>query len=141
LAANARWVARIQAVMRSTYGAGGRGPGPGPTRVCSVPGAFAGLCRLDFQERSLRRNYEKPVLVGCADGVGTKVLLGIRTEQLRGLGIDLVAMNVNDLVTCGAEPLFFLDYLAVHKIEPDHLSEIVEGIAAALPPEWSNRTA
>ncbi len=119
ITANARWVARIQSAMRSTH----------DIRVCSRAGAFAGLFRLDFDERPLRRRYEKPVLVGCADGVGTKVLLGIKTGRLRGLGIDLVAMNVNDLITCGAEPLFFLDYLAVHEIDPDRLSEIVEGIA------------
>lgn len=119
IAANARWVTQIQSVMRSTHS----------TRVCSREGAFAGLFRLDFRERPLRRDYKDPVLVGCADGVGTKVLLGIQAKQLRGLGIDLVAMNVNDCLTCGAEPLFFLDYLAVHRLDPDELAEIVAGIA------------
>ena len=117
--ANARWVKRIQSAMRSTFS----------RRVCGREGAFAGLFRLDFDERPLRRNYRKPVLVGCADGVGTKVLLAVKAGRLRGLGIDLVAMNVNDSVTCGAEPLFFLDYLAVHRIDPEALLEIVEGVA------------
>jgi len=61
--------------------------------------------------------------------VGTKVLLGISTGRLDGLGIDLVAMSINDLLTCAAEPLFFLDYLAVHKLDPAHLADIVGGIA------------
>jgi phosphoribosylformylglycinamidine cyclo-ligase len=119
IAANARWVKRIQAALHSTYSG----------RVCSVSGAFAGLFRLDFDAQTNRRSYRKPILVGCADGVGTKVLLGIQAQQLYGLGIDLVAMNVNDLITCGAEPLFFLDYLAVHKLDPDGLLEIIEGVA------------
>ena len=119
LTANADWVGRIQTHMRSTYS----------NRVCSIPGAFAGLFRLDFPERTKRRNYVNPVLVGCADGVGTKVLLGIQAKRLGGLGVDLVAMNVNDLITCGAEPLFFLDYLAVHRIEPAAFIDLVAGIA------------
>ena len=117
--ANARWVESIRAAMAGTYG----------PRVCSRHGAFAGLFRLDYDETLLRRNYRQPVLAACADGVGTKVLLGLQTGRLRGLGIDLVAMNVNDLLTVGAEPLFFLDYLAVHKLDPAALGEIVEGIA------------
>ena len=116
---NARWVARIQSAMRRTHG----------SRVCSLPGAFAGLFHLDFARPELRRNYRQPVLAGCADGVGTKVLLGIKARRTRGLGIDLVAMNVNDVITCGAEPLFFLDYLAVHRIEPEALVDLMSGIA------------
>ncbi|MCP4592517.1 MAG: phosphoribosylformylglycinamidine cyclo-ligase, partial [bacterium] len=85
--------------------------------------------RLDFDRSRQRRDYRKPVLVGCADGVGTKVLLGIQAKRLRGLGVDLVAMNVNDLITCGAEPLFFLDYLAVHKLDPAGLTELIGGVA------------
>ncbi len=117
--ANAEWVESIRSAMVSTYG----------PRVCSRHGGFAGLFRLDYRERLLRRNYRQPVLVGCTDGVGTKVLLGIQTGRVRGLGIDLVAMSVNDLLTVGAEPLFFLDYLAVHKLDPAALAAIIEGIA------------
>jgi phosphoribosylformylglycinamidine cyclo-ligase len=117
--ANTEWVARIQRALHSTY----------DRRVCSKDGAFAGLMRLDMKQGRRGRGMRKPILVGCADGVGTKVLLGIETGRLRGLGIDLVAMNVNDLITCGATPLFFLDYLAVHKLDPNHLLQVVEGIA------------
>ncbi len=119
--ANARWVSAIESAMRSTYG----------PRVCKQPhGGFAGLFRLDYDEQLLRRNYKRPVLVGCTDGVGTKVLLAVQMNRLSTIGIDLVAMNVNDLITCGAEPLFFLDYLAVHKLDPQRLGDVVEGIAA-----------
>jgi phosphoribosylformylglycinamidine cyclo-ligase len=69
------------------------------------------------------------VLVGCADGVGTKVMLAEALGDLSTVGIDLVAMNVNDMITCGAEPLFFLDYLGVNKIEPDVLVGLMDGIA------------
>ena len=117
--ANARWVDSIRSAMASTYG----------PRVCSRHGGFAGLFRLDFEEGLFRRGYRRPLLVGCTDGVGTKVLLGIQTGRVSGLGIDLVAMSVNDLITCGAEPLFFLDYLAVHKLEPEALAAIIEGVA------------
>lgn len=68
-------------------------------------------------------------LAACADGVGTKVLLGIKAKRLHGLGIDLVAMNVNDLITCGARPLFFLDSIAVHRLEPKRLLEVIEGMS------------
>ena len=118
--ANARWVDALRHTMTSTYG----------PRVLNRHGAFAGCFRLDYDEELFRRNYRQPLLVGCADGVGTKVLLGIATGQVSGLGIDLVAMNVNDLITVGAEPLFFLDYLAVNHIDPAALLKIVEGIAA-----------
>jgi len=119
--ANTRWVGAIESVMRSTHGA-------------RVPkdrhGGFAGLFRLDCDEKLFKRNFKKPVLVGCTDGVGTKILIAIEMNRLDTIGIDLVAMNVNDLITCGAEPLFFLDYLAVHKLDPDHLLQVLEGIAA-----------
>ena len=120
ISANARWVSGIEAAMRSTYG----------PRVCrDRHGGFAGLFRLDSDERLFRRNYKKPVLVACSDGVGTKVLIAIKMGKLDTIGIDLVAMNVNDLICCGAEPLFFLDYLAVHKLDPKRLAQVIEGIA------------
>jgi phosphoribosylformylglycinamidine cyclo-ligase len=118
LEANATWVQRIRSAMQSTHG----------PQVLGRPGAFAGLFRLD-KVRGGKSSYRRPALVGCADGVGSKLLLGIKAKRLRGLGVDLVAMNVNDLITCGAEPLFFLDYLAVHNLDPDALLEIVEGVA------------
>jgi len=119
--ANTRWVGAIESAMRSTYG---------PRVPRDRHGGFAGLFRLDTDERLFRRNYKRPVLVGCTDGVGTKVLIAVEMKRLGTIGIDLVAMNVNDLITCGAEPLFFLDYLAVHKLDPDHLLQVIEGIAA-----------
>src|SRR3990172_11407414 len=104
VSANTRWVAAIESAMRSTYG---------PRVLRDRHGGFAGQFRLDYDEQLFRKNYRRPVLVGCTDGVGTKVLLAIEMGKLDTIGIDLVAMNVNDLITCGAEPLFFLDYLSV----------------------------
>jgi len=118
--ANTRWVGAIESAMRSTYG----------PRVCADRhGGFAGLFRLDYDEQLFRRNYRRPLLVGCTDGVGTKVLIAIKMKRLDTIGIDLVAMNVNDLICCGAEPLFFLDYLAVHKLDPLGLKCVIEGVA------------
>lgn len=119
--ANTRWVRAIEAAMRSTYG---------PRVPKDRHGGFAGMFQLDFGESLFRRNYRRPMLVGCTDGVGTKILIAIEMKRLDTIGIDLVAMNVNDLITCGAEPLFFLDYLAVHKLDPQHLLAVIEGIAA-----------
>jgi phosphoribosylformylglycinamidine cyclo-ligase len=86
-------------------------------------GGFGGLFALDL------KRHKKPVLVSSCDGVGTKVALASRLGRDRGLGQDLVAMVVDDLVVCGAEPLFFLDYLAVGRLDPDQVTEIVAGIA------------
>ncbi len=118
--ANTRWVSAIESAMRSTYG---------PRVPKDRHGGFAGMFRLDYDEHLFRRNYRRPILVGCTDGVGTKVLIAIEMNKLDTIGIDLVAMNVNDLITCGAEPLFFLDYLAVHKLDPEHLLQVIEGVA------------
>ena len=73
----------------------------------------------------------EPMLVACTDGVGTKVLLARELGRISGLGQDLVAMSVNDLICSGAQPLAFLDYLAVGKLDPDEAKEIVAGVAAA----------
>jgi phosphoribosylformylglycinamidine cyclo-ligase len=72
-----------------------------------------------------------PVLVGCTDGVGTKVALSQAHNKTHLTGQDLVAMCVNDMVTCGAEPLFFLDYFAASKLDPKSTAKIVKGIANA----------
>jgi len=114
-----RFVRLIQSAMRSTHG----------PRVIHDPGGFAGLFRLDYNEKLFKRNYRDPVLVACTDGVGTKVKLAHELHRYDTIGIDLVAMNVNDLVVQAAEPLFFLDYIAVHSVQPERLSEIVKGIA------------
>ena len=77
---------------------------------------------------SIPRKYREPLLVSSTDGVGTKLKLAFDTGVLNTIGIDLVAMSVNDIVTCGAEPLFFLDYLATSRLYPSQHAEVVKGI-------------
>src|ERR1700742_2843457 len=86
-------------------------------------GGFGGLFDLK------RAGFNDPVLVAATDGVGTKVKIAIETGRHDTIGIDLVAMSVNDLVVQGAEPLFFLDYFACGKLDPDATASIVAGIA------------
>ncbi|MEE2681919.1 MAG: phosphoribosylformylglycinamidine cyclo-ligase [Planctomycetota bacterium] len=98
-------------------------------RVMGQHGAFAGMFRLDFNEALFKRNYRDPVLVACTDGVGTKVKLAAQRGILDTVGIDCVAMNVNDLIVQGAEPLFFLDYLGLSRVDPPETAAIIEGVA------------
>ncbi|MDA9154242.1 phosphoribosylformylglycinamidine cyclo-ligase [Gammaproteobacteria bacterium] len=93
-------------------------------RVLGGIGGFAGLFQLGGK-------YKNPVLVGCADGVGTKVSLSQTHKTTHSIGQDLVAMCVNDMVTCGAKPLFFLDYFAASKLEPIATANIIKSIAKA----------
>lgn len=86
-------------------------------------GGFGGLFDL------ARTGFKDPVLVAATDGVGTKVKIAIDTGRHETIGIDLVAMSVNDLVVQGAEPLFFLDYFACSKLDPDVGAQVVAGIA------------
>jgi len=99
-------------------------------RVMGLRGGFAGMFRLDYDERLFKKNYKSAVLVACTDGVGSKVQLAGKIKKFDTVGIDLVAMNVNDMLVHGAEPLFFLDYLAVHKLESEIIAELVKGVAA-----------
>ncbi len=99
-------------------------------RVMKLDGGFAGLFRLDFANRLFARNYDDPVLVAGTDGVGTKLKVANLTGIHNTVGIDLVAMCVNDIICCGAEPLFFLDYIAMSKDDPEILEQLVEGISA-----------
>jgi phosphoribosylformylglycinamidine cyclo-ligase len=117
--ANDEMVEKIYGYVSSTFG----------PRVMGSKWAFAGMFRLDYDERLFKRNYKNPVLVACTDGVGSKVQLASKIKKFDTVGIDLVAMNVNDMLVHGAEPLFFLDYLAVHKLEPETIAEMVKGVA------------
>ncbi len=98
-------------------------------RVLPWNNGFAGLFSLDFKGGLFSRNYQEPVLVSGTDGVGTKLKIAQMTGQHRTVGIDLVAMCVNDTICCGAEPLFFLDYVAMGEDDPNLLEQIVEGIS------------
>lgn len=91
--------------------------------VCSDVGGFGGLFELDTTE------IEKPVLVSGTDGVGTKLKLAFLMDKHDTVGIDCVAMCVNDIICCGAKPLFFLDYIACGKNIPERIASIVSGIA------------
>lgn len=102
-------------------------------RVMRLDGGFAGLFQLNglLKEGGPKRQYDDPVLVSCTDGVGTKLKIACQVGRHNTVGIDLVAMSVNDAICCGAEPLFFLDYVACPKDDPDLLEEIVTGISNA----------
>ena len=89
--------------------------------VLSSLGGFGALCEIP-------KNYKHPVLVSATDGVGTKLKLATNLKRHNTIGIDLVAMCVNDLIVCGAEPLFFLDYYASGKLDVDVAKSVIEGI-------------
>ncbi len=114
-----RAVDLIQQHLRRTHG----------PRVLGKHGAFAGMFRLDYNEKLFKRNYKDPVLVACTDGVGTKVKLAVQLGVHDTIGQDCVAMNVNDMIVQGAEPLMFLDYVGLHKVVPEEMEKIVKGVA------------
>ncbi len=99
-------------------------------RVKRWENGFAGLFHLDFRSPLFARNYENPLLVACTDGVGTKLKVAAAMGAHDTVGIDLVAMCVNDALCCGAEPLFFLDYVALPHDDPALLEQLVAGITA-----------
>jgi phosphoribosylformylglycinamidine cyclo-ligase len=108
-------VRRIKALARSTFTSG----------VLSEIGSFGGLFRLDTM------GWKDPILVSSADGVGTKLKIAFMTNQHRTIGVDLVNHCVNDILVQGARPLFFLDYLATGRLQPDVAEQVVEGLARA----------
>jgi phosphoribosylformylglycinamidine cyclo-ligase len=112
-------MARLPRLLRRTHS----------PRVLPAEGGFAGLFQLDFTGGLFARKYEDPVLVAGTDGVGTKLKVAQRAGVHNTVGIDLVAMCVNDVLCCGAEPLFFLDYVAMGRDDPALLESIVAGIS------------
>jgi len=108
-------VRRIRALARGTSTAG----------VLSDIGSFGGLFRLESAQ------VNDPVLVASADGVGTKLRVAFQARTHRTIGVDLVNHCVNDILVQGAQPLFFLDYLATGRLEPDVAVQVVEGLSAA----------
>lgn len=107
------FVRQIAKTMRSTM----------DKNVLKRKGVFGGLFSLDT------RGYRNPILVSSSDGVGTKLLIAQSCNRHDTVGIDLVAMNVNDILCVGAKPLFFLDYIACGKLKPKVLKDVVAGIA------------
>ena len=107
-----RFVRLIKPLVESTYGKSGVSP----------LGGFAGAFPLDTGA------FHKPLLVSATDGVGTKLKTAFSVRRFDTIGIDLVAMSVNDVITCGASPLFFLDYLATSKLDSEQAAEVVKGI-------------
>jgi len=106
-------VERIKSKVRSTF----------RPEVIGDIGGFGGLFAF------ANHRYKHPVLVSSTDGVGTKALIAQSLGRFDTIGVDLVAMCVDDIVCQGAEPLFFLDYIAVGKLDPDHIEQLVEGVA------------
>ncbi|MBR64987.1 MAG: phosphoribosylformylglycinamidine cyclo-ligase, partial [Rhodobacteraceae bacterium] len=94
------------------------------TNVIGNIGGFAGMFKLP-------KEFQNPILVACTDGVGTKVALAQEFGNLDGIGQDLVAMCVNDLIVCGAKPLFFLDYYATSRLNVNEASVVIKSIAEA----------
>jgi phosphoribosylformylglycinamidine cyclo-ligase len=99
------------------------------SRVINLVGGFAGLFRLNDPAGTPPRRYKDPVLVSGTDGAGTKVKVAASLGRFSTIGIDLVAMCVNDVLCLGAEPLFFLDYIAMDRDDPPRLSELVRGVS------------
>jgi len=111
-------MARLPRLLHRTYS----------PRVIPLDGGFAGRFQLDFANQLFARKYVEPVLVSCTDGVGTKLKVAVDAGKHDTVGIDLVAMSVNDALCCGAEPLFFLDYVAMSRDDPPLLEQIVRGV-------------
>lgn len=113
IAAGERAVELIKDKVRSTF----------RPEVIGDIGGFGGL--FEFPQH----RFQRPVLVSSTDGVGTKALIAQQLGQFDTIGVDLVAMCVDDLACQGAEPLYFLDYIAVGRLDPEHIEQLVEGVA------------
>ena len=98
-------------------------------RVLDGFGGFASLFSLDYNSRLFAKNYRQPVLVSCTDGVGSKLKIAGLMGKHDTVGIDLVAMSVNDCLCTGGEPLLFLDYLAMPKDDPALIRDLIKGIS------------
>src|SRR6187399_1191180 len=98
-------------------------------RVLDGFGGFASLFSLDYNSRLFAKNYRHPVLVTCTDGVGSKLKIASMVGKHDTVGIDLVAMSVNDALCSGGEPLVFLDYVAMAKDDSDLTEKIIKGIS------------
>jgi phosphoribosylformylglycinamidine cyclo-ligase len=106
------FIEKIRPLVKSTFRTG----------VLAEIGGYGGLFHLNVQQ------YKDPVLVSATDGVGTKIMVAVLMDRHHTIGIDLVAMCVNDIITHGATPLFFLDYLAMGQLSPETGTQILEGI-------------
>jgi len=109
-----RFVTMISPLVKKTF----------RKEVLTDIGSFGGLFRFESAK------YKEPILVSGTDGVGTKLKIAFLMDRHSTVGIDLVAMSVNDILTSGAEPLFFLDYFATGKLEPEKAAMVIDGIAA-----------
>jgi phosphoribosylformylglycinamidine cyclo-ligase len=112
-------MAQLSPLLKRTY----------TPRVIEWKDGFAGLFRLDANIGLLSRTYRDPVLVASTDGVGTKLKLAFATGRHTTVGLDLVAMSVNDCLCAGAEPLLFLDYVAMGRDDPALTRQVVQGIS------------
>ena len=113
IAAGEKAVELIKAHVRSTFRA----------EVIGEVGGFGGLFAPDW------KRFDDPVLVSSTDGVGTKALVARLADRRKTIGIDCVAMSVDDIASVGAEPLFFLDYISLGKVVPEEVDELVSGVA------------
>jgi phosphoribosylformylglycinamidine cyclo-ligase len=102
---------------------------PGTGKPGKKGGFFASLFSLDYNSRLFAKNYRRPVLVTCTDGVGSKLKIAGLMNKHDTVGIDLVAMSVNDCLCTGGEPLVFLDYLAMPKDDPALTRDLIKGIS------------
>ena len=117
--AKGKFTTDIYQELRRTFG----------PRVIENPGGFAGLFSLNYDSKLFSKKYKHPVMVASTDGVGTKLKIAFMMDRHDTIGIDLVAMCVNDILVMGAEPVFFLDYMASSRMIPGKMKEVLHGIA------------